>query len=258
MYPDHLHKMKRILILLLFVFFVRSASAQKMEGVVTYEQTMFWSKIYAKMDFLNQEEKDRIKMTWGDKDEGSKTKMKLVFTPTRSLYTYLDDQGVSEDGRYSWRQQEYLVSRNFEQEKKTELLEMLGKTYLLEDSLKAPKWKIMNQIKDVNGHVCMLAVTEDTVKRQKIEAWFAHDLPVSAGPGQYFGLPGLIMELNVNEGDLVITATKVEMKPVGEEINLPKKMKGKKITARDYDTLLWTHIRDSMVAHRNPYSSMPY
>ena len=107
------------------------------------------------MDFLNQEEKDRIKMTWGDKDEGSKTKMKLVFTPTRSLYTYLDDQGVSEDGRYSWRQQEYLVSRDFEQEKKTELLEMLGKTYLLEDSLKAPKWKIMNQIKDVNGHVCI-------------------------------------------------------------------------------------------------------
>lgn len=258
MYPDHLHKMKRILPLLLFVFFARPASAQKMEGVVTYEQTMFWSKIYAKMDFLNQEEKDRIKMTWGDKDEGSKTKMKLVFTPTRSLYTYLDDQGVSEDGRYSWRQQEYLVSRDFEQEKKTELLEMLGKTYLVEDSLKAPKWKIMNQIKDVNGHVCMLAVTEDTVKRQKIEAWFAHDLPISAGPGQYFGLPGLIMELDVNEGDLVVTATKVEMKPVGEAINLPKKMKGKKITAREYDTLLWTHIRDSMVAHRNPYWSMPY
>ena len=242
--------------MLLFVFFVRPASSQKMEGVVSYEQVYHWAKIYARLDFLSQEQKDREMLTWGSKDE-SKTRMKMYFTPTQSNYTYDEDQG-DEDRRYSWRKQEYVIFRDFEKETKTEIIEMLGKTYLIEDSLKAPKWKVMNQIKDINGHVCMLAVTEDTIKRQKIEAWFAHDLPVSAGPGQYFGLPGLIMELDVNKGDLVITATKVEMKPVGEEINLPKKMKGKKLTSKEYDRLLWTHIRDSMVAHRNPYWSMPY
>ena len=135
---------------------------------------------------------------------------------------------------------------------------MLGKTYLVDDSLTAPRWKVMNQIKDVNGHVCMLAVTEDTIKKQKVSAWFAHDIPVSAGPEQYYGLPGLIMELDINEGDVVVTATRVELKKVGEEINLPKKMKGKKLDGLAYNKLLWTHISDSMKSRRNPYWAIPY
>jgi len=228
-----------------------------MEGTVTYERIYRWSRIYSRLDYLSQEEKDRIKLTWGNDDE-NKTNMKLFFTPTRSKYSYESEQGVSDDGRYSWRQDEFQIFRDFEQEKKTELIEMLGKTYIIEDSLQAPKWKVMNQIKDVNGHVCMLAVTEDTIKKQQVKAWFAHDLPVPAGPEQYFGLPGLIMELDINDGDVVITAIKVELKPVGEEINLPKKMKGRKLTDKAYRDLINTHIKDSMKAHRNPYWSMPY
>ena len=232
------------------------AQEQNMEGVVSYEQVYHWAKIYSRLDFLSQEEKDREMLTWGGKDE-SKTKMTLFFTPSQSKYTY-DENQDDEDRRYSWRKQEYLIFRNFDQETKTEIIEMLGKTYVIEDSLKAPKWKVMNKIKDIAGHLCMLATTEDTIKRQKIEAWFAHDLPVSAGPGQYFGLPGIIMELDVNEGDLVITAQKVEMKPVAEEIKLPKKTKGRKLTSKEYNDLIYTHIRDSMTAHRNPFWSMPY
>jgi GLPGLI family protein len=231
--------------------------AQATEGVVTYERIYRWSRIYSRLDYLSQEEKDRIKLTWGNDDE-NKTNMKLHFTPTLSKYSYESEQASSDDGRYSWRQREFIIFRDFEQEKKTELIEMLGKTYIIEDSLQAPKWKVMNQIKDVNGHVCMLAVTEDTIKKQQVKAWFAHDIPVPAGPEQYFGLPGLIMELDLNDGDVVITATKVELKPVGEEINLPKKMKGRKLTDKAYRDLLHNHISDSMKAHRNPYWAIPY
>ena len=248
--------MKKIGTILIFAFIVLPAMAQNMEGVVSYEQVYHWAKIYSRLDFLSQEEKDREMLTWGGKDE-YKTRMTLVFTPTQSKYTYDEDQG-DVDRRYSGRNREYVIFRDFEKETKTEIIEMLGKTFIIEDSLRSPKWKVMNKIKDVNGHVCMLAVTEDTIKRQKIEAWFAQDLPVSTGPGQHFGLPGLIMELDVNEGDLVITATKVEMKPVGDQIALPKKIKGKRLTSKEYDEMLWIHIRDSMVAHRNPFWSMPY
>ncbi len=189
----------------LFLLFLLSAFAQEKEsGVITYEQQVQWARIYSKMDFLSQEEKDRINLTWGSNDEGQKTKMQLTFTPDRSKYTYESDQGTSSDGRYSWRQDEYLIFRDFENEKKTEIIEMLGKTYIIEDSLKAPRWKVMNQIKDVNGHVCMLAVTEDTVKRLQVSAWFSQDLALPVGPGQYFGLPGAIMELSMNDGDVVI------------------------------------------------------
>jgi len=250
--------MKRYVILILVFLIALPGLAQESEGVITYEQVVRWARIYAKMDFLSQEEKDRIQLTWGNDDEGSKTKMKLVFTPTQSKYTYDSEQATSDDGRYSWRQDEYLIFRDFEKEKKTELIEMLGKTYLIEDSLKAPKWKVMNQIKDINGHVCMLAVSQDTVKRLKVSAWFAHDLPLPVGPGQYFGLPGAILELDMNDGDVVISAIKVELKPVGEAIDLPKKMKGRKLSNTEYDKLIWVHMRDSMAAHRSPYWAMPY
>lgn len=248
--------LKKITLLLLGLLPV-AARAQQLEGVVTYDRIFHWAQIYSRLNYLSNEEKDRIKMTWGNDDE-DKTSMKLVFTPSQSKYTYASEQASSDDGRYSWRQREYIIYRDFAQEKKNEIIEMLGRTYVVEDSLRMPKWKVMNQIKDVNGHVCMLAVTEDTIKKQKVAAWFAHDLPVSAGPDQYFGLPGLIMELNINDGDVIVTATKVELKPVGDEISMPKKIKGRKIDNAAYDSLLYSHIRDSIKAHRNPFWSIPY
>ncbi len=248
--------MKQKLTILLLFLLTTPAMAQDLSGVVSYEQVYHWTKIYSRLDYMSQEEKDRMKLTWGNDDE-SKTKMTLFFTPDKSKYTY-DENQEDEDRRYSSRQREYSIYRNFEEETKTEIIEMLGKTYVIEDSLKVPKWKVMNKIKEVAGQLCMLAVTEDTIKKQKIEAWFAHDLPVPMGPGQYYGLPGLIMELDVNEGDLVITAKKVEMKSIDEEVKLPKKLKGKNLNSKEYDNLIYTHIRDSMTARRNPYWSMPY
>jgi GLPGLI family protein len=103
-----------------------------------------------------------------------------------------------------------------------------------------------------------MAVTEDTIKKQKVTAWFANNFPVPIGPELYFGLPGAILELDINDGDIVITAKKIELKALTEDINLPKKMKGKKITGKQYEDLIWTHIRDSQKAQRNPFWSMPY
>ena len=46
-----------------------------------------------------------------------------------------------------------------------------------------------------------------------IVAWFASDIPVSAGPAEYQGqLPGLILELNVNDGRQVFLATEIAAK----------------------------------------------
>ncbi|MDQ1086873.1 GLPGLI family protein [Siphonobacter sp. SORGH_AS 1065] len=91
------------------------------------------------------------------------------------------------------------------------------------------------------------------MKNQKIIAWFADDIPVSVGPERMYGLPGIILELDYNDGVSVITATKVEMKKVDpKELVLPK-MKGKKINMADHDRIIKEHIKDSIGARRNPY-----
>lgn len=242
--------------LLLFAFFTPLFGfAQKTEGMVVYERQEFWSKIIGQLTYLSNEEKDRVKQTWGKNDEGWKSKTKMVFNANESLLTNLEE--ASEYG-WSSRTEDYFIYRNYEKEKKIEIIEMLGKTYVIEDSLRAPRWKVLNQIKDVAGYVCMKAITEDTVKHQKITAWFTGDIPVSGGPERFYGLPGLILELEINDGDVLITASKVEFKKLeNKELALPK-LKGKKIKDADYDNLITKHIKDSIKSYRNPYWAIKY
>lgn len=231
------------------------AWAQQEGVVVTYEKEHFWSKIYDRLTFLSEEERSRIKTTWGSHDEGYKTKGQLFATAAESKYNDMEPEA---DGGWRGRTSEFMVYRNLDTGRKTEIEEFAGKTLVIDDSLKTPAWKVLNKIKDINGYLCMMAVAEDTVRDAKLTAWFASDLPYNTGPERYFGLPGLIMELNVNDGEVIFLATKVEKKPIADEVKLPKKMKGKKITTADYDKMLKTYINDSMKSHRNPYWNIRY
>lgn len=226
--------------------------AQKTDGVVTYVRKEHWFKIINRLPFLSQEQKDRESQTFKNYEENDKgVKMKLAFNPNQSLYTYFSDE--PEEGGYSWRKSEFLLYRNFEKDKKTDIIEMLGKTYIIDDSLHAPVWKIGNQIKEVAGYICMRAETQDPIKKQKITAWFAQDIPVPAGPERLNGLPGLILELDINDGDAVIEATNVTFRPLTpDDLKLPKQ-KGKKITDADYDALIKQRLEENITAHRNPY-----
>lgn len=249
--------MNRFIHLLLFTLIATASVAQKTEGVVNYTRKTYWTKIIGRMSFLSQEQKDRAAQTWKNDDE-SKEKMKLAFNANESLYTYASEQGETEDASYSWRNSELKLYRNFEKDKKTDVVEMLGKTHIVEDSLHTPVWRIGNQIKDIAGYICMRADMEDPIKKQKITAWFAQDIPVPAGPERANGLPGLILELNLNDGDVVIEATGVTFRPLTpDDLKLPK-LKGKKINDAAYDAIIRQHITDSMVAHRNPYWSIRY
>jgi GLPGLI family protein len=249
--------MRAVTLILLLLFFAVSADAQKMEGEITYERIFHWSRVYSRLSYMSQEEKDRMKLTWGNDDE-SKQEMTLLFNGTQSYYTYPKTEELSEGG-YSWRKGEFRSYRDFENAKMTDVIEMLGKVYIIEDSLRTYNWKVMNKIKEVAGYMCMMAVTEDTIKNQKITAWFADNIPVSGGPQMFDGLPGMILELDVNDGDIVTTAKEVKMRPVtAEEIAVPKKLKGKKINTAKYLELMSIHIRDSIKAHRNPYYAIPY
>jgi GLPGLI family protein len=245
----------RYILLALSLLLSITSMAQKMEGIITYEKVTRWTKLYGRLTFLSNEERERFKMTYGTRDE-SKRNMILAFNENQSYYTFSEERDPEQ--RYSWREDEFKIYRNFASEKRTDIIEMLGKTYIVEDSLKAPKWKVMNKIREIGGYMCMMAVTEDTIKKQKITAWFANNFSIPMGPELYSGLPGAILELDINEGDVVITAKKIDLKPLTEDINVPKKLKGKRITNKQYDDLVFAHIRESEQARRAYFWAMPY
>jgi GLPGLI family protein len=245
--------MKKIVFLLLLAF-PSFCQESKQEGIVYFERRTFWVNIMNRLTYLSTEEKDRLKLTWGSTDEGWKQNMTLAFTPKESLYAYGEDNA---DEGWSGRKETLFLTKNFETERSTDYIDILGKSYVVDDTLRSPKWKILNQIKEVAGFICMKAETEDPIKKQKIVAWFAQDIPVPAGPERYFGLPGLILELDINDGDVTIIAQKVEWKKLTKELNL-KKLKGKKINDAEYDKIISDYIKESIKAFRNPYWGLRY
>lgn len=68
-------------------------------------------------------------------------------------------------------------------------------------------------------------------KEIEVTAWFTPQIPVSNGPGEYGGLPGLILELNFYRTTLL--CSKIVMNPKeADKIEAPTK--GKKVTRDEY------------------------
>ena len=111
--------------------------------------------------------------------------------------------------------------------------EFAGKKYLIEDTLKQRAWKIGTETKKIAGYDCTKATFKDTAQKADVIAWFTMDLPLSAGPQTYGALPGMILEVDSNNGEMLISAKKIELKKLKDkDIAVPTK--GEKITQADF------------------------
>ena len=68
-------------------------------------------------------------------------------------------------------------------------------------------------------------------KEIEVTAWYTMQIPVNSGPGEYWGLPGLILE--VNSGKTTILCSKITMNPEEKE-EIKKPSKGKEVTKEEY------------------------
>lgn len=244
--------MKRILLSLLFIIAGTGIiSAQQSEGVIRYLVTHNWVKKMAAVDYLSQEKKDRASYMWGNDAEWTMYGT-LYFNGQKTKYEDSEEKANADYEGYSWRKDEYFIYRDLAQRRMQDIIKLLGKVYIIEDTLISQEWKILNDLKEVAGHICMNASWTDTVKSQKVIAWFALDIPLSAGPERFCGLPGLILEIDINNGALVLTADKIEYTSVVDHLDFPKKLKGKHLTEIDYQTILYKHILGRK-AEEQPY-----
>lgn len=79
------------------------------------------------------------------------------------------------------------------------------------------KWEITNETKIINGYKVIKATTESIEVDKtnpyyygKAIAWFTPDIPISSGPARYYGLPGLILELNYEKFNTMYLFNKIE------------------------------------------------
>lgn len=248
--------MKNILYTLLIISIGIPAMAQSAEGMITYNRKTDWIAIMSKLPWMTQEDIDRSTLTWGSNSDNKGQNYELSFKDNVSVYTYKEEE--ESEGTYSWKQEKLFIIRDYKNKTTNDLIEFVGTDYHIEDASPKYKWKILNEIKEVAGYICMKAETINTVKDQTIVAWFTDGIAFYGGPEGYDGLPGTIMELDINNGAAVITATKVDLVTPVESLPIPKKMKGKQISYEEYNSKLEDFIKDSMEGRKNPFWRVRY
>lgn len=246
--------MKKIIILFLTGLFFTTAALAQIKGEVAYDRTVYYSKIIDALPYLSDEEKDRQKLTWG-KDEGWSQPYVLQFDDQKTLYTYGEEE---RSYSYSWKKDEFLLIQDLQNKRIQHQLVLGSKLFLVEDEVPETKWKILNELREVEGYLCMKAETVDTIKGQVLHAWFTTEIPVSSGPEGLGGLPGLILMLEINDGTAVIEASKVDLEVEEISFNEPKKIKGKKISSEEYAVTLDKYFRQCIDGERNPYWQARY
>ena len=72
-------------------------------------------------------------------------------------------------------------------------------------------------------------------KEVEVTAWFTPQIPVSNGPGEYAGLPGLILEMNVYRTTVLCSKIVLSTKE-GEKIEAPDK--GDEVSREEYNKII--------------------
>ena len=240
--------MKKPTLLTVTLFLILNCALSQESGIITYTVSHNWTKKIESCKTMSKTERDRMAYVWGDNREYT-VKAELKFNPTADRFEYQENEEYSQ-----WRKgDDYIIYRDREKNETFDVLSLLNKQYVIQDSLICQNWKIKNDMREVAGRICMNASYFDPVKEKEVIAWFALDLPVPLGPNKYCGLPGMILEINEANGAVIYTATNILLSDENVEIAKPTvKKKRKIITQSEYDKKVRKYIEECEKMQR-PY-----
>jgi GLPGLI family protein len=187
-------------------------------------------------------------------------KFELIFNESVSLFrSVVDDEapdpfanaggGGGGGMRFNFRMPSANTYTDLAKQMQYEGREFFEKEFLIVDSLKQYKWKLSEETKTIAKQLCKKATTMITApqvmrmrvsmgggpnadtaasaprapKETELVVWYAENIPVSFGPDNYSGLPGVIMEIDQDNGATVTTAVEVSAKYPKKELVAPTK-----------------------------------
>ncbi|OIQ39660.1 MAG: hypothetical protein BM563_04025 [Bacteroidetes bacterium MedPE-SWsnd-G1] len=245
----------------LFVFLVLCSSilsfGQGFQGKATY-QTKTTMDLNLEGSNIPLDQQERIKERMKSRLEKV---FELSFNSTESIYKEEEQLDRPGQGGRGMRFGGFGAGKNYKNIKDqqyTQEQNLMGKEFLVKDELEKLEWEFLDESKVVGKHLCFKAVAKkmapnveafrfgrgrggnnndtsekpkDSLKEIEVVAWYTPDIPVSHGPDSYWGLPGLILEINADNTQIV--CTKIVLNPKEKaEIKMPKK--GEVVTAEEY------------------------
>lgn len=114
---------------------------------------------------------------------------------------------------------------------------IMDRKFLIVDSLKDYNWQLINEDREINGYKCKKA----TDKSGQTTAWYCLDVPVNDGPYMFWGLPGLIIQLE--HQNKKVTATSIAQVS-DSEYPIEKPKEGKKVTRKEFDETMMKKMKE--------------
>lgn len=238
--------MKKNFPLLFVLMLPLLAFAQNNEGVVVYTQT-----INLHRNLPNEQMKQYV-------PEFQTYESELFFKPGETLFKPKKsdqpqevqaggDMGGGMRMMMRGRRDNTIVYRNLTTKAYLEATVFMDKEFLIEgaDEANSSNWKVSGKQKMVAGYPCMSATRSDSLmgRPREITAWFTPAIPIQAGPQSFGGLPGLILEVDTNQGQSVITASSVAFKTLEAGV-LEMPSKGKKVTREEYRKIVEEKMKE--------------
>ena len=255
--------MNKILQILIFTFTI-SVSSQDFQGQAFY-------KTQTSMDFgswgdrMSAEQKKAMK-------ERMKPFLEpvyiLTFDKTKSIYQQeetLDAPG-SGGGRgwgKMWASAGGPVYKDIATKKSLQSTEFMGKKFLISNDQNKIKWVMEKEQKMIGNYLCFKATAQvskpktmtsvwrkaekenDSIKDSAnyeaqeeyslVTAWYTPQIPVSHGPAEFGGLPGLILELTTDR--TVMLCTRVVMNPE-KRIQISEPTKGEFVSRTEFENIV--------------------
>jgi Protein of unknown function (Porph_ging). len=204
------------IIFLFFLSFFLFSKAQILEGRVTYLATMKHALEYSKK---NKTEEKQIKKGLNKLYKNTKdVKLVLEFNKKQSCYKLIEKLDFANEENFNLT--EYMSGGKFEYFTYNNVMKytnytldcaLLGDCFLIENDF--PKWELKQETKKIGGFLCYKAVLRNPkTSKINLEIWYAPEIPYSYGIMNYYGLPGLILELN--KKTISVTAINNRAKPI--------------------------------------------
>jgi GLPGLI family protein len=222
--------------------------SQQLSGKVTYIVSME-SYTKEKIDSIAKNfETKNMKMDKWLRDIFENTpdvKAFLEFNNTEALY-FVEDK-MQNDGKGTYNVNRTSAGGDDKYYKNTKTGEYFkenstfGELLLIE--IEPKKWKITQESKKIGNYLCYKAIDiASENKKMKPIVWFTPQIPVSFGPLDYSGLPGLVILVEMSKR--TISVSEIILNPK-HEIIIKKPTKGEKITAeesRKRGAAIWKNI----------------
>lgn len=219
-------------------------------GVVKYKQTIKYD--FDKVLNANGDAAPRmLNFLAGLPKEGTKSKV-LYFSDNAARYQ-LDDskeaapppRGVARAfgamaNRAAPKAVSEIIFYDFKKNELTNQIMFMTRNFLVTDKIQKKAWKLSNKISKVLDYTCMSA--ELKIKDKTITAWYTPEIPISAGPDEYSGLPGLVLAVQIDE-EYAYVATSVELNTPSSS-QLSKPTKGEKFDQKGFDKVVAEKVKE--------------